>query len=163
MILEGKNLTLRPPTQADAQQILEWENASEAVSVSSHEGGLSLEDIQNYLSSIMDVYLDQQLRWIITSNDLDIGTLDIFDVDFKAQTAHVGILIADKSNRRAGFGKEAIDLMVDYCRGVLDLYSLLADVRSDNQRSRSFFERMGFKKKEMKEGLIRYERIIAET
>lgn len=161
MILEGENLTLRPPTQADAQQILEWENTSEVVSVSSHEGGLRLEDIQNYISSIMDVYLDRQLRWIITSNGHDIGTLDIFDVDFKAMTANVGILIAEKSKRRAGLGKEAIDLLVDYCRGVLDLSSLLADVRSDNQGSRSFFESLGFEKKEMIEDLIRYERNIA--
>ena len=55
MILEGAHLTLRPPTLADAQQILEWENASEVVSVSSHKGGLRLEDIKNYISSILDV------------------------------------------------------------------------------------------------------------
>lgn len=163
MILEGARLTLRPPTQADAQQILDWENASEVVSVSSHAGGLRLKDIQNYISSIMDVYLDRQLRWIITSKGIDIGTLDIFDVDFEAQTAHVGILIADKSKRRSGLGKEAIDLLVDYCREVLDLCCLLADVRSDNQGSKSFFESLGFEKKEMIEDLMRYERNIAET
>lgn len=157
MRLVGRHINLRPPTMQDAQQILEWENAPEVIEFSCHQGGLRLKDIQNYVASIRDVYLDQQLRWIINRGEKAIGTLDIFDVDFKAGLAHVGILIADKSDRRAGLGKEAIDLLQKYCHEILNLRTLVAEVRSDNRGSQMFFESMGFDKKEMEDDILRYE------
>lgn len=157
MRLEGVHLSLRPPTIHDAEQILRWENATEVVTVSSHEGGLRLEDVRSYITGIMDVYMDKQLRWIISVSNRDIGTLDIFDVDFKTGIAHVGILIAEKSDRRAGRGKEAMNLLVDYCRDILELSTLIADVQLENLGSLRFFEEVGFEQEEMERKLLRYQ------
>ncbi len=157
MRLEGTHLSLRPPTIADAELLLSWENDSEVVALSAHEGGLSLIEIQQYIANINDVYLDKQLRFIIHAQDHDLGTLDIFDVDFEANSAHVGILIADKSKRKAGMGTEAMNVLITYCGSVLKLCTLFAEVQSTNVGSQTFFKRLGFECIETKDVTLRYE------
>lgn len=163
MQLIGVNISLRPPMMQDAQQILEWENATEVVELSGHQGGLRLKDIQNYIASIRDVYMDKQLRWVICKNDSPLGTLDIFDVDFEAGRAHVGVLVADRSTRRAGLGTEALNLLHGYCHEILNLRKLVAEVQADNKGSQLFFESMGYIKKEMEDDILRYECDISQV
>jgi diamine N-acetyltransferase len=157
MRLEGAGLSLRPPTLADAELLLSWENDNEVVELSAHEGGLSLKDIEQYISSINDVYLDKQLRFIIHAQGQDLGTLDIFDVDFEAESAHVGILIADKSKRKAGIGTEAMNLLIAYCSDVLKLCTLFAEVQASNAGSQTFFKRLGFKCISTEDATLTYE------
>jgi len=75
-----------------------------------------------------------------------IGIIDIFDFDAKNKRAGIGILIKEDENRNKGFGKEALELLTDYCFIQLDLHQLYCNVSEENSASLKLFTNKGFKK-----------------
>ena len=80
----------------------------------------------------------------LNSSDEAIGTIDLFDANFKHKRAGVGVLIADKSQRNKGFAKEALTLIVKYSKEILGFKNLYCTIHSDNKSSVKLFESIGF-------------------
>jgi RimJ/RimL family protein N-acetyltransferase len=124
------------------------------VGVSNHKGNFKLSEIEDYIRSIRDVYLDKQLRFVIGRGDSAIGTLDLYDVDFDESYAYVGILIADIKHRGKGLGKEALMILADYCSRTLDISLLKADIQELNKDSIAFFRSSGFVNHNSEKGIL---------
>lgn len=154
MRLQGENIYLRTLVLSDAQTILDLENSQVAVGVSDHDGDFKLAEIQDYIRSIHDVYLDRQLRFLICNGESALGTLDLYDVDIDKNCAYVGILISDISLRRKGLGTEAMKILTDYCSQTLDIKVLKADIKEVNAESISFFRKSGFIDQSSDKGIL---------
>ena len=144
MILQGRNITLREPKLADAEQILNWENDEEVQKVGTSGVLYTLDMIKDYIAGIKDVYLDKQLRMMVCLHQIGIGAIDLYDVRLEEATAQVGILIADESSRGKGYGSEALNLITKYATEVLGIKQLFVKIQQDNQASLSFFQKNGF-------------------
>lgn len=145
-MLKGQNIFLRAVEPSDATRILLWENNPENWRVSGTEAPFSMHGILEYINSIQNFRQSGELRLMIClQNTQDaIGTLDLFEANFKHGRAGVGILIAEKTERNKGYAKESLDLLRDYANVFLGFHNLTANVLEDNQASIQLFESAGF-------------------
>lgn len=147
-MLKGKKIYLRQLEEDDVNILLYWENDVENWRYSESEAPFSLMQLQHYVKNASHIRQNEQLRLIIclNENDLAIGTIDLFKINFKNQRAGVGILIANKENRNNGYAQEALKLMAVFASKKLGLNQLYCDIQADNSASISLFEKAGFEK-----------------
>ncbi|MES2589490.1 MAG: GNAT family protein [Bacteroidota bacterium] len=145
-MLKGPNIFLRAIEPEDATKVMIWENNHENWRVSGTEAPFSMHGILEYINSIQNFRQSGELRLMIclNSNKEAIGTLDLFEANFKHGRAGVGILIAEQTERNKGFAKESLELLKEYAKVFLGFHTLFANVLEDNIPSMKLFENCNF-------------------
>lgn len=91
------------------------------------------------------------LKWgVALPNNLIIGTVTLFHLDFDHRRAEVGYAL-DRAHWGKGYMGEALEALLGYSFGVLDLHRIEADVDPRNAASIRTLERLGFQR----EGYLR--------
>ncbi|WP_179320247.1 GNAT family N-acetyltransferase [Winogradskyella helgolandensis] len=146
--LKGNHIYLRALEPEDLDFVYTIENDTTLWELSDTQTPYSRFLIKQYLENAQqDIYEAKQLRLAICdANDFTIGLIDVFDFDVKNKRAGIGILIQDEENRHRGYGKEALQLLVDYCFETLLLHQVYANISEQNQASLKLFETNGFQK-----------------
>ena len=146
--LKGKHIYLRALEPEDLEFVHQIENDVSFWTLSDTQAPYSRFVIKQYLENAkQDIFEAKQLRLAIcTLDDNTIGLIDVFDFNVKNKRAGIGILIKDASDREKGFGKEALQLLVDYCFDVLHLHQVYANISEDNLASLALFENNGFER-----------------
>lgn len=147
-ILENQSISLRAPEPEDLDLLYIWENESSIWQVSGTLAPFSRYILKQYLEHAgKDIYEVKQLRMIIQllSNHRPVGAVDLFDFDPQHRRAGLGILIADPSDRRQGYAREALETMSTYCFEVLHLHQLYCNIAAGNTASIKLFEEAGFR------------------
>ena len=144
--LTGEHINLRALEPEDLDFIYYIENNETLWELSATQTPFSKFLIKQYLENAhRDIYDVKQLRLAICAKDEALlGLIDLFDFDPVHKRAGVGIVIADKADRGKGFGKEALQLLVNYCFTHLNLHQLYANISSENKNSQKLFENSGF-------------------
>lgn len=157
MKLAGQNITLRAIEPSDIDSLYSWENDTANWNVSNTQTPFSRFVLEQYITSAHeDIYTAKQLRLIICDKEnKSVGSIDLFDFDPNHLRAGVGILIADKSDRRKGYASEALELLINYCFEVLNLHQLFCNITSDNESSILLFQKHGFQITGIKKQWIR--------
>lgn len=145
-MLKGESIFLRVVEKSDDTTLFLWENDTENWRISDTEIPFSMHSIHQLIEQQSDLRSCGQLRFMICRklDDIAIGTIDLYDVNFKHKNASVGILIADKSERKKGYASAALDLVINYCRETLELRNLQCFIHGDNEESTKLFCRKGF-------------------
>lgn len=151
--LQGEHIFLRALEPEDLDFVYEIENNTSLWNLSDTQTPYSRFLIKQYLENAQqDIYEAKQLRLAICSLSKEtIGLIDLFDFDIKNKRAGIGILIKDKANRYKGYGKEALNLLVNYCFKTLHLHQVYANISETNEASLRLFENNGFKRIGLKE------------
>lgn len=147
-ILENRTISLRAPEPEDLDLLYLWENESSIWKVSGTIAPFSRFILKQYLEhATKDIYEAKQLRMMIQliSNHRPLGAVDLFDFDPHNRRVGLGILIADPSDRRKGYAREAIETMSSYCFDVLHLHQIYCNIAAGNKASIRLFEEAGFK------------------
>jgi diamine N-acetyltransferase len=147
-MLKGNNIYLRAVEKDDALTLFQWENNTANWKVSNTEIPFSMHSIHQLIEQQSDLRTSGQLRFIICQNESTnpLGTLDIYDVNFKHGFASIGILIATDQDKRKGIARESLKLLINYCRDILDLANLQCFIHHDNEASIALFEHLEFKR-----------------
>lgn len=80
-----------------------------------------------------------------------IGRLDFEGVEFTALSAELSILIGEKDAWSAGYGTEAITLLLDWLFNQRGLHRVWLEVFPENTRAQRAYEKVGF----VREGTLR--------
>ena len=147
--LKGKNVFLRALEPEDLAFIYHIENDEHLWEVSNTQTPYSKFLIRQYLeNAYQDIYEAKQLRLAICKNNTleAIGLIDLFEFDPKNSRAGIGIIIQNEINRNAGFGKEALSLLIDFSFQQLQLHQLYANISTKNLPSIALFTTFGFEK-----------------
>jgi diamine N-acetyltransferase len=146
--LHSQHISLRALEPSDIDSLYQWENDTEVWEVSHTQTPFSRLVLEQYLSTAyQDIYTTKQLRLVIETNSdtkKAIGCIDLFDFDPYHQRAGIGILIADKNERKKNYASEALTLLIDYCFTTLNLNQLYCNITTDNLVSIQLFEKHGF-------------------
>lgn len=144
--LKGEHIYLRALEPEDLEFIYEIENNEDIWEISNTQTPYSKYLIKQYLENAhKDVFEVKQLRLVISSYTNEaIGMIDLFDFDFKNSRAGIGVLVKDSINRKKGFGKEALQLLINYSFKHLNLHQLYCNISEDNQASIKLFTSQGF-------------------
>lgn len=147
--LRGNTVYLRSLEPEDLAFVYAIENNEDIWEVSNTQTPYSKFLIRQYLENAhQDIYEAKQLRLVIckTSSSETVGLIDLFDFDPKNRRAGLGIIIQHETDRRNGFGKEALALLIDYAFRQLQLHQLFANIGTENEASLRLFTTFGFVK-----------------
>lgn len=144
--LKGKNIYLRALEPEDLEFIYAIENDESVWEISNTQTPYSRFLIKQYLEQAhKDIFEVKQLRLVISNyNDDTLGLIDLFDFDFKNKRAGVGILVKDATNRKKGYGSEALQLLIKYSFSHLGLHQLYCNISEENETSIKLFKTQGF-------------------
>jgi len=84
------------------------------------------------------IEVEQQGEW------LPIGDIGFHDIDWRARSAEVGIVIGEKDYWDQGYGTEAMRLMLAHGFKMLNLRRIFLQVYTDNPRAVRAYEKVGF-------------------
>ena len=157
-MLEHKEIALRAPEPEDLDILYSWENNTGIWHLSNTIQPFSKQTLRNYLENASkSVYELGQLRFMIVRKDGGeaIGTVDLFDFDPVNLRAGIGILIADEGDRKKGYAKAALELMINYSRYKLGLNQLWCNILEENKASIKLFTGLDFKLCGIKQQWIR--------
>lgn len=73
-----------------------------------------------------------------------IGTLKVHPIDFSKGTAWLGIMIGKPEHRSLGYGREAIQEVLNYLFGSLKLKAVFLGVNLKNSNAVSLYKSLGF-------------------
>lgn len=146
LTLKGEHIYLRPLEPEDLDFIHTIENDETIWEISNTITPYSKFLIKQYLDSAhKDIYEVKQLRLVISNyDDIALGMIDIFDFDIKNKRAGIGILVKETENRQKGYGREALQLLSNYCFVHLDLHQLYCNISEENEASIKLFTNQGF-------------------
>jgi diamine N-acetyltransferase len=147
--LKGNTIYLRALEPEDLEFIYAIENDVNIWEVSNTQTPYSKFLIKQYLENAhQDIYEAKQLRLAICKNDDNkaIGLIDLFEFDPKNNRAGIGIVIQNEIDRKKGFGKEALDVLINYSFSQLNLHQLFANISTKNESSLQLFATFGFQK-----------------
>ena len=141
-----KELFLRTIEKKDAFGVYLWELDKETQRVTQSEIKVSLENVYALIEQQTDVHNSSQLRMMIclSSNNASIGMVDLYDVDFEKGSAYVGVLIAEKQQRKKGFARQALLSIAQYAKKELKLVKLKATIQSSNEASIALFASLDY-------------------
>lgn len=145
--LKGAQIFLRALEPEDLEFIYTIENDEKIWEVSATQTPYSKFLLKQYLENAhLDIYEAKQLRLVISTNAHKVvGLIDLYDFNPTHSRAGVGILIHDTEDRGKGYGKEALNLLMNYGKTHLRLNQLYASIAEDNKVSQNLFIDSGFK------------------
>lgn len=151
---KGRKIQLRPVQPDDKERSIIWRNDPEI-------GDMAL----SYRYPVMDSMEDSWYKKILTGEDQSnvyfsivnitdgkhIGFVHLYNIDYIARNAFLGIVIGDKSEHRNGKATEAIHIIICYAFMQLNLIKINLEVASFNNKAISLYKTLGF----MTEGILR--------
>ena len=157
MKLQSENIILRALEPEDIDYLYQWENDAENWKVSNTQAPFSRFVLEQYIATAhQDIYSIKQLRLMICDKqNKPVGCIDLFDFEPSHLRAGIGVLIADKTERRKGYASEALELLIDYGHQTLNLHQLYCNITIDNEASVLLFQKHGFQITGIKKQWIR--------
>lgn len=147
MELRSDICRLRALEPTDLDVIYLWENDPAVWRVSGTIAPISRERLRQFIAEqSYDLYATHEMRLVIESEGVTVGTLDIVDFDPHHRRFGIGILVYDTSHRRQGYARSAIALIKEYARNTLGVRQIWATVAADNSASIALFEGCGFER-----------------
>jgi len=142
--LKGKRIYLSPINIEDVETYTQWVNDLDVTISLGNPGVLygfekEKEAVERMIKSGND--------FAIITNDEDrlIGNCGLFSIFERNRKAELGIMIGNKNYWDQGYGKEAIELVLNYGFNILNLNNVMLGVYSFNKRAIKCYENIGFK------------------
>lgn len=79
-----------------------------------------------------------------------IGDVVISDIDRRFRNCLLRIAIFDQDNFSKGYGQEALQIIVNYVFGMLNLHRIELEVLTENTRAKHVYKKIGFKEEGIK-------------
>lgn len=154
MVLETKDLIIRPSEFDDLKQFYQWELLPEVTKFFSIKDNQTEEEVHHKYFSDLDDPSNEQFTILLKNEDgtnSTIGRIVLGDI-IKGWKGEVWrIYIGDTSLRGKGYGRQAMEAIMQYCFQVLELQRLYLDHYTGNP-AEYLYRNLGF----TKEGVLRH-------
>jgi RimJ/RimL family protein N-acetyltransferase len=143
-VIKGNNINLRPMGNEDIEVFYNWNSNQEFM------GEYMYAEIhykEPFIDNIKKSFLSSN-SFIMIIEDKEakpLGIINYSNSAFSNVSVDFGILIADKSLRGKGVGREAIVLLVNYLFNSKNIMRIQFMTRSDNEGMKLLGERVGFR------------------
>lgn len=146
-MINDEHIQIRALEPEDLEYLYQWENNMDVWEVSDTLTPFSRYTLKKYIENAhRDIYEMKQVRLMIVRKEkqIPIGLIELYDFDPYHQRAGLGVMIHDLSNRKKGYARSAVKLMLDYGFETLGLHQIYSNVPASNVASRKLFESLGF-------------------
>lgn len=146
---QSRSIFLRAVEPSDADFMYEVENDSSSWKYGDTVAPLSRNILRDYaLKYDADPFSARQLRLIIAEKSpvagRELGIVDLYEINPVHRRAFIGIYVLP-SFRNEGIASQALIMMENYARKILNLRLLAAKVESVNSISLALFKHCGYK------------------
>lgn len=143
-----KMINIRPSRWEDLKQFYEWELQENVKQFFSIRDGQTFEEVvRTYVASDED---PAQEQFTIELDGVMIGRIVLADIIKGWKGELLRIYIGDAGNRGAGYGRQAMEWVMDHCFRELSLQRLYLDYYTGNP-AQFLYEKLGFQH----EGMLR--------
>ncbi|MCP1223379.1 GNAT family N-acetyltransferase [Sebaldella sp. S0638] len=139
----GERCYLSPISMEDVPKYTNWLNDFEVVmSTTLYSRIVDVEAESEALAELKKGY-----HFAIRLNQTNelIGNIGLNDVDFLNRNAELGIIIGNKTYWKQGYGKESIELLLDFTFNILNMKNVYLKVFEFNAPGIKLYEKTGFK------------------
>lgn len=141
--LVGERIYLSPINQEDYLTYTRWMNDK---NITNNLGNTSfINTIEGEKEWLNKKDNDVNLAIVLKENDELIGNISLMDIDQINRKATLGIFIGELKYRSNGYGKEAINLILDFAFNYQNLHSVDLNVFSFNELAINCYLKVGFK------------------
>ena len=134
-------LVLRRINESDLEMIMNWRMMPEVTKYMYTDPQLTIEGQKRWLKKIMSS--EEEIYWIIQMDGVDIGLIDIIDIDRKNGRCDWAYYIADTSFRGRGIATQLECNIYDYAFDKLNLHKVCCEVFCFNEKVISIHQRFG--------------------
>jgi diamine N-acetyltransferase len=156
-VVSGKNIGLRTVLPADEAIIFEWENNPANWLISDTRQPFTRAAIHDFVVGTHNLFINHQLRLMMVelATNRVVGAVDLFEYESYHKRVGVGILVANPSDRKKGWGKESLILAMDYVIKQIGVHQVYCNILTSNTKSIQLFESCGFELIGVKKSWIR--------
>lgn len=152
-MLVGEKVRLRAIELEDLRKLVEWRNTAEIMDYFYEKEPLSLEMQRRWFEGYLNRIEKEKYYMIETlSGDKPMGTISLYNVDWRNRHCEFGrFFLWDEDLRGKGYGKEAIELILDFGFSHLNMRKIYCTTYNDNDRALGLYESVGF----LRDGVLR--------
>ncbi len=144
--LTGERIYLRPFEASDIPLVRRWANDPETRAQTSEVFPSSLKSTEEYFERLRT---DPYRVWFtvaLKESGRPIGQVGILRIYHPWRTADLTMIIGETELQGKGYGREAMELALDYAFGALGLHRIAIAVVGFNERAIRFYEKLGFRR-----------------
>ena len=142
--IAGKMVSLRPGVESDIYYMLKWYNDAELNRLA---GWTNTKVTASKLKYNMSKSFGYDPMNLIIDNEhgKPIGTIQLYNIDDQNKSCNLGIRIGDKAHWSKGYGRDAINTILEYAFFNMDMYRVNLKVYEYNERAYQCYLKCGFK------------------
>ena len=146
-MLKGEKVQLGPVKREYIESYLKWLNDPELTQYLSAYLPLTRMKEEDWIESLKN--RNDTIIFAITiteenGEEKHIGNCGLHDIDWKNRFTEVGIMIGEKEYQGKGFGTEAMELIIRYGFGTVNLNRIQLHVYDFNTRAIKSYTKIGF-------------------
>ncbi len=146
-MLKSERIYLRPIKRSDILYLNQWKNDEETYM---YLGGgfmpTSIDQQEKWLDSMIDTTGNNKRFIICDSDNLPIGVIGLYNINWINRTCEIGIYIGNKDVKGKGYGKEACVLIEKFAKEYVNLRKIKLSVVSDNKKALNMWQSLGYNK-----------------
>jgi len=154
----GKRIVLREYQDEDLRYIRKWVNDPTITDFLSdvflypH----SMMTSENFLTFMMEGKNETTRGFVIgdIQSGKYLGQIDLFNINWKNRCAEIGIVLGNQENLNKGYGREAIQLLLDFAFHRMNLHRIELEVHDYNERGTRCYKSCGFTEEGRKRGKL---------
>lgn len=142
-MIKGKNVYIRAAELEDSRIVSLWLN--------DRETNEYLDIIYPLSKRYADAYVmegedsgTKQLYIIDNPERKPIGLFVIDNIKWEYRNCEIGVVIYDKSQRKKGFGRDAVETMISFIFNEMNMHLICLKVYEDNQIAFDLYKSLGF-------------------
>lgn len=143
--MRGQKVYLAELRSGDAEMLTDWQWDEDFMSGISYDVFHPYQ-IEDWEKMFENGDSNEEFHFTIrkVSDGSLVGFISLNDVLFKNRSGELGIGIPLAKNRRQGYGKEAIELLLAYAFDHLGLHKVTLSVHANNLPAITLYEKIGF-------------------
>lgn len=142
--IKGERIYFLPMKEKDTKQIIQWRNQDFVRKNFIDQRDFTEEGHHNWIEKMINTQKAVQFIVYLQESNRAIGSVYLRDIDREHLRAELGIFLGEQDVLQAGYGTEAVKLLVKYGFSQLGLHKIMLRVLASNHGARKAYEKAGF-------------------
>ena len=152
--LEGYGILLKRLTEDKIELVRRWRNDPKIFQYMEYRKTISAEEQLEWFRKINN---DNNYYFLIVVEDVEVGLINIRDIDYELKSGEPGIFIWDDYFLNSDISFRSAFVLTDFAFDVLSLKKMVIHILSDNKRAIQYNKMYGYKLSDNQEGIYNQE------
>ena len=150
-MIKGNLVTLRAIERDDLPRYVAWLNDPDVTHHLTLYLPLNADNEADWYDSQRKDNTQQNFAIVVNEGNIHIGSVGLMSINQKEQNAELGIVIGDKGQWGKGYGREAIQLLLNFAFAEMNLHRVYLRADASNTQAIRCYQNCGF----VEEGRLR--------